>query len=404
MSIPDDVVSLRDRLKTWATEAAYPLWWSAGADRVKGGFFEKLELDGRPVDGARRGRVLPRQIFSFSLAGELGWTGPWREAVEHGLSFYLSAYRRPDGLFRALIGPNGESLDDTATLYDQAFAMFALAAVARIAPEKGEVMQRLALEVRTALFAARKHPQGGFYLTAPPTAPQGSNEHMHLLEACLAWTEIGGDLSWRALADEIGDLALSKFIHAGSGQIREFFELDWSQAQGINGRICEPGHQFEWGWLLLRWGKLARRKDAISAALRMIDAGEAHGVDVSRGVAVNALLDDFSEHDDSARLWPQTERIKAGVLAAGLTGESKYWAMAAAGAAGLVAYLNTPVPGLWRDKYLSNGTFVVEAAPASSFYHIALAIAELHRACVAAEEVARDRSKITSHTHTAAFD
>lgn len=379
MGAPDDVVRLRDRLKTWAAEAAYPLWWTVGADHTKGGFFEKLDMDGQPVDGARRGRVLPRQIFSFSLAGELGWTGPWRQAVEHGLAFYLSTYRRPDGLFQALIGPSGESLDDTATLYDQAFAMFAAAAVARVAPDKAEAMQRLALEVRTTLEATRKHPQGGFYLTAPPTAPLGSNEHMHLLEACLAWTEMGGDPSWRALADEIGDLALSKFIHAESGQIREFFDLDWSPAPGLDGRICEPGHQFEWGWLLLRWGKLASRQDAIVAALRMIDAGETHGIDGARGAAINALLDDFSPHDNGARLWPQTERIKAAVLAAGLTGEPKYWAMAAAGAEGLLTYLRTPVPGLWRDKYQPDETFVEEPAPASSFYHIALAIAELDR-------------------------
>lgn len=380
MSAPNNVICMRDSLKVWATEAAYPLWWTAGADHAKGGFFEKLDMDGQPVDGARRGRVLPRQIFSFSLAGELGWTGPWREAVEHGLTFYLSAYRRPDGLFRALIGPNGESLDDTATLYDQAFAMFAAAAVARVAPDRAEAMQHLAIDVRETLVAARKHPQGGFYLTEPPTAPQGSNEHMHLLEACLAWTEIGGDPSWRALADEIGDLALSKFIHVESGQIREFFDLDWNPAPGVEGRICEPGHQFEWGWLLLRWGKLAGRQDAITAALRMIDAGETHGVDATRGTAINALLDDFSAHDNGARLWPQTERIKAAVLAAGLTGDRKYWAMAAAGAEGLQAYLRTPVPGLWRDKYQPDETFVEEPAPASSFYHIALAIAELDRA------------------------
>lgn len=380
MSAPDDLVRLRDRLKAWATDAAYPLWWTAGADHAKGGFFEKLDMDGHPVDGARRGRVLPRQIFSFSLAGELGWTGPWREAVDHGLTFYLSAYRRPDGLFRALIGPNGESLDDTATLYDQAFAMFAAAAVARVAPDKAEAMQHLALDVCKTLAAARKHPQGGFYLTAPPTAPQGSNEHMHLLEACLAWTEIGGDPSWRMLADEIGDLALSKFIHAGSGQIREFFDLEWNPAPGVDGRICEPGHQFEWGWLLLRWGKLAGRQDATAAALRMIDAGETHGVEAARGAAINALLDDLSTHDNGARLWPQTERIKAAVLAAGLTGDAKYWAMAAAGAEGLLTYLRTPVPGLWRDKYQPDETFVEEPAPASSFYHIALAIAELDRA------------------------
>jgi mannose-6-phosphate isomerase len=375
-----DAARLRDRLKTWATEAAYPLWWTAGADHEKGGFFEKLDLEGAPVEGPRRGRVLPRQIYSFSIAGDLGWRGPWPKAVEHGLNFYLAAYRRPDGLFRTLIGPDGESLDETAELYDQAFAMFALAAVATALPARAAEAKAIAVEVREKLIAERKHPAGGFHQSSPPTAPLQSNPHMHLFEAMLAWTAIDNDPAWRALADEIAELALAKFIQAQSGQLREFFDLDWNAAPGVEGRICEPGHQFEWGWLLLRWGKLTGRADATRAALRMIDDAEAKGVDLARGVAVNALLDDFSIHDNGARLWPQTERIKAAVLAAEITGENKYWDMTAAGAEGLLTYLRTPVPGLWRDKYQPDETFVEEPAPASSFYHIVLAILELDRA------------------------
>jgi len=375
-----DAARLRDRLKTWAIEAAYPLWWAVGADHSKGGFFEKIDLEGAPVDGPRRGRVLPRQIYSFAVAGDLGWNGPWREAVEHGLSFYLKSYRRPDGLFRTLVGPQGESLDETAELYDQAFAIFALAAVAAKLPQRAAEARAIAVEVREELIAERKHPVAGFHQSNPPSAPLQSNPHMHLFEAMLAWSAIDDDPAWRALADEIADLALAKFIHPETGQIREFFDLDWNPAPGVDGRICEPGHQFEWGWLLLRWGKLSGRADATKAALRMIDDAEGRGIDPARGVAINALLDDFCVHDNGARLWPQTERIKSAALAAELTGDPRYWDMAAAGAEGLLAYLRTPIPGLWRDKYQPDETFVEEPAPASSFYHIALAILELDRA------------------------
>jgi mannose-6-phosphate isomerase len=207
---------------------------------------------------------------------------------------------------------------------------------------------------------------------------------MHLFEAMLAWAEIDGDPTWRTLADEIAELALAKFIHAETGMIREFYDLDWNPAPGVEGRICEPGHQFEWGWLLLRWGNLAGRADATTAALQMIDAAETNGTDFARGVAINALLDDLSVHDNGARLWPQTERIKAAVLAAEVTGDAKYWNMAAGAAEGLLAYLRTPVPGLWRDKYQPDETFVEGPAPASSFYHIVLGILEMDRAVSAA--------------------
>jgi mannose-6-phosphate isomerase len=105
---------------------------------------------------------------------------------------------------------------------------------------------------------------------------------------------------------------------------------------------------------------------------------EQHGV--RNGMVINALLDDFSVHDASARLWPQTERLKAAVLAARLTGEPRYWTMAAAEADALLRYLDTAVAGSWYDQLMPDGTFVEEPAPASSFYHVTTAIAELSAA------------------------
>jgi mannose/cellobiose epimerase-like protein (N-acyl-D-glucosamine 2-epimerase family) len=64
------------------------------------------------------------------------------------------------------------------------------------------------------------------------------------------------------MADEIAELALSKFIDPKSGGLREYYDGDWNAAPGVDGRIVEPGHQFEWAWLLLRWGQLAGRDDA----------------------------------------------------------------------------------------------------------------------------------------------
>ena len=199
---------------------------------------------------------------------------------------------------------------------------------------------------------------------------------MHLFEAALAGCEVCSESSlWKPLADEIAELALSKFIDPSSGALREFFDAEWKPAPGIEGRIVEPGHQFEWAWLLLRWGEPEALARAARRGARLIDIGEQHGV--RNGLAINSLLDDFSPHDAGARLWPQTERLKAAALAARLTGEARYFTMAADAADGLMRYLTVRFRGLWRDRIDAQGNVVDEPAPASSFYHMVAAIAEI---------------------------
>ena len=90
---------MRERLLNWLLNDALPIWWAIGADKTGGGFHEAIDHAGKPVLGERRARVQARQIFTYAVAGELGWSGPWREAVRHGLDYYIGRYRRPDGLF-----------------------------------------------------------------------------------------------------------------------------------------------------------------------------------------------------------------------------------------------------------------------------------------------------------------
>jgi mannose-6-phosphate isomerase len=97
-------------------------------------------------------------------------------------------------------------------------------------------------------------------------------------------------------------------------------------------------------------------------------------------VAINALLDDLTVHDANARFWPQTERLKAALVAAQLTGEDRYWDIAVSAAASLLPYLDTPVPGLWLDLQLPNGELVDATSPASTFYHLVGAILVLQQA------------------------
>lgn len=368
--------ALAERLEAWLLESAFPLWWECGADREKGGFHELLTLQGRPVDASpRRMRVQARQSYVYAMAGKLGWNGPWRQAAQHGLDELEARYRREDGLFRTLIAPDGAVLDDTAMLYDQAFALLAMASAGGAALKTG---------AEALLGRLRRHNMGGFAENAP--VPFQSNPHMHLLEAALAWREVDPEGVWDRLADEIVGLCLAHFIDAEHRVLLEFFDSDWRRAAAPAGYAVEPGHQFEWAWLLERWGRL-RGDDGACEAARILYRAGSRGVDLARDVAVDQISDDLAITQTRARLWPQTERLKAAlILSQTAQGEERacYVSDALGAASALWRYLQTPMSGLWRDKMLSDGTFVEEPAPASSFYHIVCCITSLQRAILSA--------------------
>src|ERR1700736_6539362 len=149
------------RLVSWVVGGAYPIWSTRGIDSIRGGFQERLTLSGEPTEDARRARVQPRQIFAFSRAPSLGWKGDASGAVAQGLSYFLTRFRRPDGLFRTLVGNDGTPLDDRALLYDQAFALMGFATAAPILGSCFNVAGE-AEQLRQALLKHLKRAGPGF--------------------------------------------------------------------------------------------------------------------------------------------------------------------------------------------------------------------------------------------------
>lgn len=367
--------TLADRTRyfdSWIQLNALPIWAAMGVDE-DGGFREAIDLSGRPAGDFRRARVQARQAYVYAVAGATGWAGPWRSLVSRSLDRFEATNLRRDGLYRTRVSKDGAVLDDGASLYDQAFALFAFAAASGAGVDRGRMADR-AHALRDALSALRV-PAGGWRETGEH--PYQANAHMHLLEACMAWEAIEPEGEWRQMADEIVGLARRAFIDAEGGFLREFFDAEWRPAAGDDGRLVEPGHQFEWAWLLTRWGRLRGDAWAAGAATRLYEIG-VRGVDDGRGVAIDSLNDDLTVRSDQARLWPQTERLKAAlILAEAAEGGRRILLLddARKALAGLQRYLEPS--GLWRDKMRPDGSFVEEPAPASSLYHIMVAYEQM---------------------------
>jgi mannose/cellobiose epimerase-like protein (N-acyl-D-glucosamine 2-epimerase family) len=360
--------------RDWLFNVAAPLWSTRGRT-ASGLFAERMTLAGEPDDSYFRVFVQARHIFSFATAGRMGWDGPWQALIGETIEAVVKGARRADGFFVHRLDSNAAPLDTRADLYDQAFVLFALA---NAGAALGETRWfDVAEELLGTITQNWSHPAGGFTegeIVDPSVRRQ--NPHMHLLEATMALADASGRERFSSMANDIADLAAAHFIDPTTGALLEYFTDTLEPAPSVEGRIVEPGHCFEWAWLFERLGA-AGRADRLAISDGLTGFARSHGICPDRGVCINEVLLDGSIHNSTARLWPQTERIKAAAIRHRRTKDEAEAQETAAAIRGLALYYDVPTLGLWRDKLKEDGSFIEEFAPGSSLYHITCAYGEL---------------------------
>lgn len=362
----------RAALARWVREDALPLWAETGWDRINGGFVECLDPLGAPLASApRRVRVQARQVYVYAHAACLGLWKPAKDKAIEGFEWLTAKCKRPGqpGFVR-LVAHDGEILDHSIEAYDQAFGLLALAWMFRLT---GDSAIRAAID-REIQFLDDKfldRENGGWHEDVANTLPRNQNPQMHALEAMLALFEATGDGEFLARAKAFGRLFEERLFDHARGCLVESFDDVWRPVGA--GDVVWPGHHFEWAWLLNRLdGHLARSS---TLPLKLYRWGCLHGVD-PRGFAIDEVSPSGEALKSSKRLWPQTELLKAS-LALGCEGEdcAEHGSLALRNL--LHCYLSKSVPGGWVDR-LDQADQVLEGhMPASSFYHIFCAAAEL---------------------------
>ena len=373
------IADLADAFRRCLWVDILPLWSTVGLEMHRGGYVETLCEAGKSPPSSRRVRVTARQIYAFSEAERLGWNSlAARDCVRHGMQFLL-LHVSPDGFLQHTLAADDEILDADFDLYDQAFLLLALAHAARFLPERDA--ERRAKRLVEALQAQFGHASGGFIDRIGKPFPLRANPHMHLLEAGLAWVEASADPFWRTFCNDIAALFLDHLVDREHGVLLETFDEDWSPIVDGARHVVEPGHNFEWAWLLQRWEHLCEG-DAEGYAERLVSFAEASGYDPRRHVVVNTVGTDGSQIDASARLWPQTERLKAWLSIAASTADRRRLAaeaMAVDAANAILVYFTGRPRGMWQDVMQPDGMFSPAPVPASSLYHVVCAMSELIR-------------------------
>ena len=364
--------------RAWLMDACFPLWSETGHDGQL--FLEVLDMQHRQLATAQtRVRVQARQAYVYASARQMGWSPDRADDLMAGSLYVLSSLaRRPDGLIGRTLNSDGSGLhDDTPDLYDAAFTLMALAHMA-MALEDGRQPLELAREILAAIGSQMKDTSHGGYHEWLP-APDGhyQNPHMHMLEACLALHAADPSGGHDRLAGEILSLFQTRLTAGRPGIVAECFKTDWTVDEAASGKAFEPGHQFEWVWLLTRQAQYMQAYPPPEAgrlydyAVATCDAdGRAPNLTDRKGRIVSG----------ARRTWPQTEALKAHLAMIETRSVPEDAERAIASFDVLMDEFLTPEGG-WLDRHSEDGQLLSDDMPASTGYHVVLAFTELMRIC-----------------------
>jgi mannose-6-phosphate isomerase len=380
LDLPTQLEDELQTAKAWLIEAALPFWAGAGFDDDTGLFVERTDFEGRQLDVLLRLMVQSRQIYVFAHATLLGWFDG-REIVQRALQALLKYFAtgRAEAPFAFSVDAEGKVIDSSAGTYGYAFLLFALAWSRRLLG--AEVEQATVSSIIAFLQSRLRHQSGQGFVDALPRRNLflRQNPQMHMLEACLEVADAFDRAEARAICDDIVRLFETRLFSSRDQALVELHDDRWEIADPA-AAVFEPGHHFEWIWLLERY-RIATGRSSEILISALAQRAEREGIDNS-GTVIEQVRLIGGERVISRRCWATCEGLKA--AASDMRANRDRAAAERRASRFLQAlrlnFLSGPFPGGWIDRIDAEGRPLLDYVPASTLYHLMLAIAEADRA------------------------
>lgn len=301
---PSELTAVFAAVQAHWRDTVVPVWTGPGWNAELGLPFEAVDAQHRPLPPQRyRAMACARQLYVFSSLiglqpGADAHAGQLFRALqrhfhdaEHGGWFYS-------------VDAHGKPLDLRKDLYTHAFIVFACAHYwGKVREPLVESVLDAALTVVLERFATRD----GLYEACLDhdwvklgTGPL-QNPLMHLAEAFLAALSVRDDAQVHTAL-----LALTNAMHLHF--IEPTHQLIMEKPVGSVDNWFEPGHQFEWFYLLASSPLL--RQSPLRQALEA-SFGYAETIGVRNGTVLSMLTGNGEVLDATQRIWAQAEYVRA---------------------------------------------------------------------------------------------
>jgi mannose-6-phosphate isomerase len=295
-------------------EVIVPLWQGPGWNAELALPYEALDAEHRPLPPQRyRAMACARQLYLFSsLIGEPAVPTAQDRAAALFRSLQQHFHDAEHGGWFYSIDAYGVPLDKRKDLYTHAFIIFACAHYwAKVREPLVESVLNAALEVVAVRFAT----DDGLYeasldrdWSSLESGPL-QNPLMHLAEAFLATLAVRDDADVQTALGTLCNALQRRFIDHQHGVMME-------KPLGAVDNWFEPGHQFEWFFLLESSPQLKGTLLHSSLERAFVYAEQA-GVDPQTGTVSGMLDINGTVRDGTQRIWAQAEYLRALTLRPG---------------------------------------------------------------------------------------
>ncbi|WP_407729563.1 AGE family epimerase/isomerase [Pseudomonas helleri] len=285
-----------------------PLWQGPGWNAELALPYEALSPAHQPLPPQRyRAMACARQLYVFaSLIDDPAFPAAAERAAALFRSLQSHFHDAEHGGWFYSIDPHGAPLDQRKDLYTHAFIIFACAHYwAKVREPLVESVLNAALRVVLEQFSTGN----GLYEASldQDWSSLGSgplqNPLMHLAEAFLATLSVREDPTVQSALLALTDAMQQHFIEPVHNVMLE-------KPRGAVDNWFEPGHQFEWLFLLASSPLL--RGTALHGSLdRAFGFAEQVGVDPQTGAVCGMLAPDGTLRDGTQRIWAQAEYLRA---------------------------------------------------------------------------------------------
>ena len=350
-------------------------WARYGINKDLGFSYESMNHDWT-VNSIGRIRLLTqcRQLYTFSHAHQLEPTLEWHKTLTPLFNFITNHFFQ-EGRWIFSLNDDLSIQEERSDAYALAFVLLSFSYYYQVT--KNDKALHYMKETHCFLLKSMQAKTGGFHESFPVDMQEirRQNPHMHLLEGYIAAFNSTQDKEYKEIIESLLTLTLERFYDKKTHTLREFFSSDW-KSHSVTGNQVEPGHHFEWVWLLYEANKIIPNTDYTDLAQHLWSTATRYGLAPNGGIYNRIDSNTYQPIDKEKRIWPITEYLKA-ITAIPIGKEEKNYRIEIA-----LDFLKNYYllkGGRWNEYLNEDNTPKDYPLPGTSGYHIFLGITEVIR-------------------------